>query len=126
MTHFITIRKVLQWAFLFQLFLSFTGCSLNAQENAAWPSFHGPDRTNKSPETGLLGEWPEEGPPLLWTITGLGKGYSTVSIADGYIFTAGIDEQQTFVFAFDLDGNLVWKKPNGRVLGNRDALGHLL
>jgi outer membrane protein assembly factor BamB len=44
----------------------------------------------------------------------LGKGYSTVSIADGYLFTSGIDDQQTFVFAFDMDGKLLWKKPNGQ------------
>jgi len=44
----------------------------------------------------------------------LGKGYSTVSFADGYLFTSGIMDRQTFVFAFDLDGNLAWKKPNGR------------
>jgi len=78
-----------------------------------WHCFHGPDRSNKSAETGLLSEWPEEGPALRWTISGLGKGYSTVSIADGYLFTSGIDEEQTFVFAFDLDGKLIWKKPNG-------------
>jgi outer membrane protein assembly factor BamB len=114
MNQLITIRKVFQFGFLFYLIYSLPGCGVTAQENPEWHSFHGPDRTNKSMETGLLSEWPEEGPGLLWTISGLGKGYSTVSIADGYIFTAGIDDRQTFVHAFDLDGNLVWKKPNGR------------
>jgi outer membrane protein assembly factor BamB len=87
---------------------------IRAQGTPEWNSFHGPDRTNKSTETKLLNEWPDEGPELLWTISGLGKGYSTVSFAGGYLFTAGIEGQQTFVFAFDLDGNLVWKKPNGQ------------
>jgi len=113
MKHLITIRKVIQSGFLFCLIFSITGWDVIAQGNAEWPNFHGPDRTNKSSETGLLGQWPEEGPRLLWTISGLGKGYSTVSVADGYIFTAGIDDRQTFVYAFDLEGNLVWKKPNG-------------
>lgn len=87
--------------------------SIQAQGQPQWPAFHGPDRSNKSIETGLLSEWPEEGPDLLWTISGLGKGYSTVSVTDKYLFTAGTGDQQTFVFAFDLEGKLLWKKPNG-------------
>jgi len=108
------VRKVFQFGFSFSLICFFLGCDLKTQQLDEWHNFHGPDRTNKSTETGLLSEWPEEGPTLLWTISGLGKGYSNVSIADGYLFTSGIDDQQTFVFAFDLDGNLVWKKPNGQ------------
>ena len=54
-----------------------------------WPRFRGPQNNGLSAETGLLQEWPEGGPKLLWTIEGLGKGYSTVSIADGRIFTMG-------------------------------------
>ena len=88
--------------------------SVNAQELPPWPCFHGPERSNKSMETGLLSEWPEEGPELLWTISGLGKGYSTVSFTAESLFTSGIGNQQTFVFAFDLEGKLLWKKPNGR------------
>lgn len=65
-------------------------------------------------ETGLLSQWPEEGPELLWTVSGLGKGYSTVSLTDKQLFTAGSEGQQTFVFAYDLDGKLLWKKPNGQ------------
>lgn len=107
------IRKVFQFSISFCLFFSLTGGNVRAQELAEWQSFHGPERSNKSTETGLLSQWPQEGPELIWTISGLGKGYSTVSIADGYIFTSGIENQQTYVYAFDLDGNLVWKKPNG-------------
>lgn len=87
--------------------------SVLAQDVPHWPAFHGPDRSNKSLETGLLSEWPGEGPELLWTVSGLGKGYTTVSLADGYLFTAGTGDQQTLVFAYDLQGKLLWKKPNG-------------
>jgi outer membrane protein assembly factor BamB len=83
------------------------------QSMPEWTCFHGPDRTNKSNETGLLGLWPEAGPELLWTVSGLGRGYSSVSLADGTIFISGSTDQQTFVFAFDLDGKLIWKKQNG-------------
>ena len=98
----------------FIVILSLTGSVLCAQNQPAWPAFHGPDRSNKSAETGLQRQWPEEGPELLWTVSGLGKGYSTVSLTDKQLFTAGSEGQQTFVFAYDLEGKLLWKKPNGQ------------
>jgi outer membrane protein assembly factor BamB len=95
------------------LFLLLSAHLLIAQEACYWPCFHGPQRTNKSAETGLLNSWPEGGPELIWTTGGLGKGYSTVSFADGLIFTSGMIDRQTFVFALDLEGKLIWKKSNG-------------
>jgi outer membrane protein assembly factor BamB len=84
-----------------------------AQQNNEWPCFHGLNRDNKSAETGLLQKWPDQGPPLALTIPGLGDGYTGVSIAAGRIFTAGMTENQTFVLAFDMKGNLLWKQANG-------------
>ncbi len=92
-----------------------------SQENASWPAFHGSDRLNKSTETGLLNAWPEAGPSQAWKITGIGEGYSSVAIADGLIFTSGKSENQTYVFAFDMNGKLVWKKPNGVRLTSSSA-----
>ncbi len=54
-----------------------------------WPQFHGPRRDNLCDETGLLQQWPAGGPRLLWKLEGLGKGYSTVSIAADRLFTMG-------------------------------------
>ncbi|MFC1607526.1 PQQ-binding-like beta-propeller repeat protein [Candidatus Latescibacterota bacterium] len=85
-----------------------------AQKGGEWPIFHGPNRLNKSTETGLLKKWPENGPRMIWSASGLGDGYSTVSIADGSIFTSGKFGNQTYVLAFDLDGKLLWKSPNGK------------
>ncbi len=92
--------------------LSFSAIA-QVDERFEWPCFHGPDRTNKSTETGLLKAWPEDGPVNVLTITGLGEGYSSVSIAGGKLFTAGTADNQTFVYAYDLDGQLLWKQPNG-------------
>jgi outer membrane protein assembly factor BamB len=92
----------------------FNACTEPAGRFCEWPCFHGPDRTNKSPETGLLKEWPEEGPELLWTASGMAEGYSTVSVSEGYIYTAGTIGGQTYVIAFDLNGKMVWQKPNGK------------
>ena len=78
-----------------------------------WPCFHGPKRDNKSVETGLLKKWPDDGPKLLWTASGLGKGYSSVTVVGGMIYTAGMIEKQTHVFALDLDGKPKWRRLNG-------------
>ena len=73
-----------------------------------WPQFRGPGRDGISAETGLLDEWPEAGPPLLWQLDGLGRGYSSVSIAGGTVFTMGDrigadGEEHQYALAFDLE-----------------------
>ncbi len=72
-----------------------------------WPQFRGPNREGKCQETGLLKEWPEGGPKLLWKLTGLGRGYSTLAIVDGKFYTMGDrkaedGEASQYVLAFDL------------------------
>lgn len=81
---------------------------------ANWNQFRGPNRDGKSPETGLLKEWPEGGPRLLWTREGLGQGYASVSVVDGTIYTTGmVEENQGYLFAIDNTGELQWKKEYG-------------
>ncbi len=83
-------------------------------DGPSWPQFHGPNQDNKSPDTGLLDRWPEEGPELIWTAEGLGYGYSSVSIAEGRIFTSGNIDDKTVVTALDAaDGSILWRTPNG-------------
>jgi len=78
-----------------------------------WRAFRGPRRDSRSGETGLLREWPAGGPKLRWSATGIGAGFSTVSVADGTIYTAGSVDGETFVSAFDLDGTSKWRAANG-------------
>jgi len=48
---------------------------------ADWPCFRGSAAgTAVSPETDLLDEWPEGGPPLLWNAKGMGKGHGGIAI----------------------------------------------
>ncbi len=81
--------------------------SLSASLCAAdWPGWRGPNRDAISTEKGLLAEWPKEGLPLLWKMQGLGRGYSSIAIAGGRIFTMGdrtLKEggEAQFVLAFD-------------------------
>jgi outer membrane protein assembly factor BamB len=86
----------------------------NAAESPySWPQFHGPERNNLSRETGLLKEWPKEGLPLLWTTAELGHGFSSLSIANGLITTAGNVGEDTIVTALDLEGKVLWRAANG-------------
>jgi outer membrane protein assembly factor BamB len=76
---------------------------------ADWPQWRGPNRDGLSAETGLLPEWPESGPPLLWSASGLGAGFAGVSIADGRIFTMGDRGGQQHVIALSAsDGREIW------------------
>ena len=81
---------------------------------ADWPQFRGPHRNGKSTETGLLKQWPEGGPPLLWEVDGLGEGYSSAAIARGTVYITGQIDAEGFVFAFDLNGKPQWKTRYGR------------
>ncbi len=74
-----------------------------------WPQWQGPDRNAISKESGLLKEWPKEGPPLAWKITGLGGGYSGPSIAAGRIFGMSNRGEDEVVWALsEKDGKEVW------------------
>jgi outer membrane protein assembly factor BamB len=69
---------------------------------ADWPQWRGANRDGVCTETGLLQQWPKEGPKLLWEISGLGPGYSSVSIAKGRLYTMGDRGESQFVYAYDL------------------------
>jgi hypothetical protein len=64
--------------------------AVSAANAAGWPQFRGPSRDGTSPETGLLKQWPQEGPRELWSVEGLGTGYASVSVADGLVITTGL------------------------------------
>ena len=88
--------------------------TMASAETPSWPVFHGPNGDNISTETGLLKEWPEDGPPLVWTAEGIGEGYASVSLAGGVIYTAGNIEDNTVITAMDLDGKTKWQAECGK------------
>ena len=79
----------------------------SAAPAADWPQWRGPNRDGVCKETGLLKQWPQGGPKLLWEISGLGPGYSTVSIAKGKLYTMGdrtVNGQKSqYVYAYGLN-----------------------
>ena len=74
-----------------------------------WPQWQGPDRNAISKETGLLKEWPKDGPPLAWKITELGGGDSAPAIAAGRIFGMSNRGEDEIVWALsEKDGKELW------------------
>ena len=85
--------------------------SLFAADVYQW---RGPNRDGVYHEENLLKEWPEKGPQLLWRFVGLGEGHSTVAIVNGRIYTTGMIDSTGYIYAFELNGSILWKKPYGR------------
>lgn len=80
-----------------------------------WAQWRGPNRDGLSPETGLLQQWPQGGPTLLWKGTGLGEGFSTVSVAGDRIYTTGDKGGVCYVHGLNRsDGKLLWSTPIGK------------
>ena len=83
---------------------------------ADWPQWRGSNRDGRSPETDLLQEWPEGGPPLAWKASGVGSGFSSISVVGGRIFTMGDLEDGQHVFALKEDGGeILWKTKVGPI-----------
>jgi outer membrane protein assembly factor BamB len=90
-----------------------------ASPEKSWPWFRGVDRSAVSQETGLLQEWPKEGPPVVWEAKGAGRGYASVAIAEGRMYTLGdapstADDKEEYLTCFDMkDGKQIWKAKTG-------------
>src|SRR6056297_314047 len=77
--------------------------------------FRGINRTGHFNETGLLKEWPDNGPQMVLEIEGIGKGYSHPVVVNDVIFVTGIKEDTTDVLsAYNFSGDLLWETPYGR------------
>jgi outer membrane protein assembly factor BamB len=90
-----------------------------AADNNDWPTFRGADRTGVSKETGLLTQWPDNGPELVWEAKGAGKGYAGVAIAGGRLYTLGnglstASDDDEYLVCFDQKtGKQLWTSRTG-------------
>ncbi len=75
---------------------------LGASALGDWANFRGPKSDGRCEETGLAMDWSVKQPELLWKMSGMGKGYSSVSIVKGRLYTMGDRGSDQFVVAFDL------------------------
>ena len=84
---------------------------ISAQEASQW---RGKDRDGIYDEKGLLRSWPATGPTLLWHNETIGDGFASASVVThDRIFTAGATNGKGSIFAFSLDGKLIWNTPYG-------------
>ncbi len=90
-----------------------------AQTGGDWPQWRGANRDGISKETGLLKEWPANGPPLMWKASGAGGGYSSFAVANGRLFTLGLRGDREYVVAFDVaTGKQAWATAHGGAFRN--------
>lgn len=92
-------------------------CLVHADD---WPQWRGPERNGVSRETGLLKEWPKEGPRLLWKRSDIGSGFSTPSVVGESLYllsNEGMDKEYVQAHAIS-DGRLLWRTVIGKVGAN--------
>ena len=75
---------------------------------AEWPGWRGPKRDGKSPDTGLLKQWPANGPKRLWEVDDIGSGFSSVAVTGGTIYITGTGGGALTLHAFDMAGKRKW------------------
>lgn len=87
-----------------------------AARAADFAQWRGPLRDGHSPETGLLKDWPKDGPKLLWHGTNAGGGYSTPAVVGDRIYLLGSDANEETAYALATkDGSKVWAAKLGKI-----------
>jgi len=103
--------KTKKTGWIFSAFLLLSGLLASGAE---WTSFRGSDRSDHSPDQGLLKEWPKEGPKLIWESRLCGKGYSGPAIVNGKIYLTGTIEGQAKILCLnESDGKKLWEADLG-------------
>ncbi len=83
--------------------------TLSLARSEDWPHWRGPGRNGISAEKGWFHAWSNEGPKTLWK-TNVGIGFSSVSVADGRVYTMGDLKDVDSVFSFDAkSGKTLWQ-----------------
>ncbi|HTD86643.1 MAG TPA: PQQ-binding-like beta-propeller repeat protein [Candidatus Binatia bacterium] len=99
------------------IFCAFTGLFAANLQSADWPQWRGPQRNGISKESGLLKEWPKDGPKLLWHRKDLGSGYSTPSVVGERLYilsNEGMENESVQALKVE-DGKQIWSVRIGKV-----------
>lgn len=100
-------------------FLCLLVSALAFGQEANWPTFRGAQRTGVSPETGLLADWPSQGPKLVWEAEGCGRGYASIAVDDNRLYTLGDglsseSNKDEYMSCFDREsGKRIWRTKTG-------------
>ncbi len=99
------------------------GGTEKVESKESWAQFRGPDRANRSLATGLLKEWPADGPRVAQVYRGLGAGYSSAAFDGKRLFTMGTQGNDEVVIAFAMNeiSRPLWSIRTGTIF--RDGTG---
>ena len=101
----IIIKKCLIWIVVVAVYGNSKPVTLAA--DMAWPNWMGPKYDGISEEK-VSADWPEGGLPVAWERE-LGIGFSSVAIAEGWLFTLGHVEGEEIVYCLDAkSGDIQW------------------
>jgi len=112
------VRSVATCVLIIAAGLAASGSGAGAAE---WPEWRGVNRDGKSPDTGLLKEWPQGGPPLLWKASGIGNGFSSVAVTGNTVYITGVVGGNLALSALDARGNPQWQKSIGPAYSSSHA-----
>ena len=116
------VSKQIIWLMLLSIVFGIRTAA--ASDRADWPQWRGPERTGKSSDKGLLDQWPDGGPTLVWSSKNLGEGYGSVSISGSRIFVQGARDGGSAVFSLEReDGSVRWTRSIGESLADRRGGG---
>jgi outer membrane protein assembly factor BamB len=87
----------------------------------SWPTFRGPKFDNIVSDVSLANRWPKAGPPVKWTLTGLGEGYSGAAVHAGRVYLQDYDStnKEESIRCFSLeDGKEIWRRSYAMKIAN--------
>jgi outer membrane protein assembly factor BamB len=87
----------------------------------SWPCFRGPKYDNIVSDVSLANRWPKAGPPVKWTLNGLGEGYSGAAVLAGRVYLQDYDaankEESLRCFSLE-DGKEIWRRSYAMKISN--------
>lgn len=117
-------EKRLKWVGSMAAMLAASAIMGLSAQAADWPEWRGANRDGKSPDTRISREWPAGGPALLWTSSGLGAGYASVSLAGDHIY--GHSEGAGWICQDLMTGETVWREKEATDKGSCVFAGGML
>ena len=99
------------------LSIALLGLAATLLRAADFPQWRGAQRDGHARDTGLLQEWPKDGPKLLWQVNDVGAGFSTPSVVGERIYLLGNEglESESVIALAVKDGGRVWAAKLGKV-----------
>ena len=66
----------------------------------------------------LMATWPTSGPQILWSVNGLGQGFSSPAFANDKVYVNGMIDGQAVLFLLDLNGKILQQFKYGKEFDN--------